>query len=291
MEREKQARDEHRKLMRNRPYWVRVVAANGGTEPSHEELLRTMPERMATQKQLCPRCHGSGYLHYDVPFDHPQFAKRVPCRCRESELETKRRERSQRLADLTTEMSEMTLATYNQACDPEAYAATMAFITGANAAGQVAPPWLYFEGNPGGGKTHLMAAIAHAYLERGERVMFRVVPKLLDWFRAGFKQNPSDDDDFQWRFDEVCNVPLLLLDDLGSEHNTPWSRERLFTLINHRYARNLRTVFSTNVGLSDADERIRSRIMDQAKCELVFTTDEDYRSRADRKQQRAKKGA
>jgi len=224
----------------------------------------------------CTACGDSGYLRADVAVGHPFFGKMFPCSCTTAKGLQRRQSHSQHLADLTPDMEAQTFATFNLDYDPEAYAAAWAFAHDADA-----PPWLYFEGPPGGGKTHLMAAIAHACLEQGETVMFRVVPKLMDWFKAGY-----DDDDFQQRFDEVCQIPVLLLDDLGSERTTGWTQERLFVLLNDRYAHRRRTVISTNCSLDAFDDRLRSRLSDYALCEAIFTTDKDYRSRPERRQQR-----
>lgn len=46
----------------------------------------------------------------------------------------------------------------------------------------------------------------------------------------------------------VCGVELLILDDLGMEKPTAWARERLTYVVNQRYAANLATVVSTNLG-------------------------------------------
>ena len=273
-ERKQQDRQKVLEARRTKPYYQRIAIVRGSA-PADEEFKVAEPYAPPDE---CPSCKGAGILA-------TPDGKLVPCECKRAEIEAKKISKAQRLADLTPEMAGMTFESFIAAYDPDAYAAALAFTYGVDAQGQPMPPWLYFEGKPGTGKTHLMAAIAHTCIARGEIVMFRVVPRLLNWFKQGFK---DDNEDYQWRFDEVCNVPVLLLDDIGSERRTDWSREQLFTLINHRYARNLRTVFSTNVSLEHLEDRIRSRIGDQAKCEIVFTTDTDYRARDERISERKK---
>ena len=84
----------------------------------------------------------------------------------------------------------------------------------------------------GVGKTHLAAAIAHEVLSRGHAVLFAVVPDLLDHLRTTF--GPHSTISYDEQFDFLRAVPLLTLDDLGTESATPWAREKLYQLINHR---------------------------------------------------------
>ncbi len=95
--------------------------------------------------------------------------------------------------------------------------------------------WLVLSGAYGCGKTHLAAAIANYQVTAGRlRPMFVVVPDLLDHLRASF--SPSSTTTLDKLFEQVKSAPLLILDDLGTESATPWAREKLFQLFNHRYA-------------------------------------------------------
>lgn len=127
--------------------------------------------------------------------------------------------------------------------------------------------WLMFTGGYGAGKTHLAAAIANYQAMRGYPAMFVVVPDLLDHLRAAF--SPDARTSFDQRFEEVRTAPLLVLDDLGTESATPWAREKLYQIINHRYVAKLPTVITTSVSPDDLDPRIRTRILDETRC-LIF---------------------
>ena len=124
-----------------------------------------------------------------------------------------------------------------------------------------------FTGGYGVGKTHLAAAIANYQAMRGYPAMFVVVPDLLDHLRAAF--SPDARTSFDQRFEEVRTAALLVLDDLGTESATPWAREKLYQIINHRYVAKLPTVITTSVSPDDLDPRIRTRILDETRC-LVF---------------------
>lgn len=141
--------------------------------------------------------------------------------------------------------------------------------------------WLVLTGPYGSGKTHLAAAIANHRAGEGFPVMFVVVPDLLDHLRATF--SPDSTTRYDQRFEEVRTVPLLVLDDLGTQATTPWVREKLYQLLNHRYNAALPTVITTADRLDQIDERLRTRMLDQRLCDLRHITAPAFRGGRPRK--------
>ncbi|MEK6256156.1 MAG: ATP-binding protein [Chloroflexota bacterium] len=126
--------------------------------------------------------------------------------------------------------------------------------------------WLVFTGGYGSGKTHLAASIANYQGELGSAPLFVMVPDLLDHLRATF--NPNNPVSYDRRFDEIRTTPLLIMDDLGTQSMTPWVREKLYQLFNHRYHAELPTVITTADSLEEMDARIRSRMLDGRLCKI-----------------------
>jgi DNA replication protein DnaC len=87
------------------------------------------------------------------------------------------------------------------------------------------------------------------------------VPEFLDHLRSTF--SPNSQVTFDQRFDEVKTIPVLILDDLFTQQMTPWVREKLHQLFNHRYENELPTVITTSDTLENMDARIRSRLNDR----------------------------
>lgn len=130
-------------------------------------------------------------------------------------------------------------------------------------------------GKSGLGKTFLMHAMANRMIERGLNVLVISAYQFVESARKSyFDQEDS--------MDELMNVPILMMDDLGSE---PLIRnitvELLFNLVNERMIRGRATVFSTNLKLEELreryTERIVSRISDPSTSLVIALEGKDLR--------------
>jgi len=140
--------------------------------------------------------------------------------------------------------------------------------------------WLVMMSGSDRGKSHLLAAICHRWLDGGRPARYAYVPDLLDDLRRGFRG--EGDQSFDARWDFFRNVPLLALDDLGVENKTPWVQERLDTLIDHRLMHELALVVTTNLPMEDLPFRIRSRL--QREGRVVYIRAHEYHTRLDRRE-------
>lgn len=248
----------------------RATVGRPSADERHLSLVQPAPVETPLPEGVCPLCRGAGYLRIDVPFGHRSFGKAVPCECKERELEQKRREELWRLSSLDA-FQDMIFENFNPKVPGTREAWEIARRYAENPEG-----WLLFSGQCGSGKTHLAAAIANIQFQQGTLVLFAVVPKLLDHLRGAFA--PTSGTTYDAIFDKVCEAGMLVLDDLGAEHSTPWAQEKLFQIINHRYMYQLPTVITTNLDLiNDLDDRVRSRLTDISTVRHVRLSATDYR--------------
>ena len=225
----------------------------------------------------CPYCHGMGYVRYNVAEDHPHFGKVFDCECRQSQANAERLAYLRKLGGLQ-HLADKTFETFNLEGVASGHQQNLeAAYQRALAYAQNPDGWLLLMGGYGCGKTHLAAAIANYQLEQGRRMLFVTAPDLLDHLRSSFGLSPYDDESYSSRFEEVRDVPLLILDDLGIESPTPWAMEKLYQIVNHRYNARMPTVITTNHTLDELEMRLRSRLSDLAVSEQVTITAPDYR--------------
>lgn len=124
---------------------------------------------------------------------------------------------------------------------------------------------LLFTGNTGLGKSFLSSCIANELLKKGKTVLYQTAPVMLDTimdYRFG-KANTSKD-----IYDNLLNVDLLIIDDLGTECINNMKFSELFNIINTRLLnskKTTKTIISTNLSLDNLfatyDERIVSRLV------------------------------
>ena len=147
--------------------------------------------------------------------------------------------------------------------------------------------WLTMFGETGVGKTHLAVAIAAEQIEKGRSVFFFFVPELLDYLRHSF--NPDSKLTYDNLFEEVKTAPLLILDDLGQEHSSPWANEKLYQIIVHRHNARLPTVVTSMIDFTRERGPVGSRVQDHMVGEMIRIDATDYRNR-DRRRPRARRG-
>jgi len=239
-----------------------------GTTPAQSDLLGD-PD--------CPHCQGLGYLRAEVPVGHPDFGKILSCTCRQAQVSQQVHRRLYSLSNLD-ELRHLTFDNFK----PRGFIGLSSYQADSielayNQAQQFAKSqqgWLLLEGLYGSGKTHLAAAVANFAVGLGVPTLFLTVPDLLDALRFSYEDPEST---FEQRFEEIRQIPLLVLDDFGTQNATSWAQEKLFQIVNYRYINRLPLVVTTNLALEEIEERIRSRLMDPELVTRVEITAPDYR--------------
>lgn len=98
-------------------------------------------------------------------------------------------------------------------------------------------------GGVGTGKTHLAASIVNLLLDKGIPVLFGTYIEHLEKLRQEFNTNGE-----RTYLARMKSVPLLVLDDVGKEKQSDWTRQVMFDVINHRYEHMAPLVITTNLG-------------------------------------------
>ena len=218
--------------------------------------------------EICPICKGAGFVHPALDSGKVDFSRVVPCKCSKGELRKKKTEYLEKYSNLGA-LAQLTFdnlsakgkaaIAISQEHFAQVYQAAKAFAE--NPEG-----WLVFLGPSGSGKTHLACAIANHRLSLGEPVFYIGAADLLDHLRSAF--SPTSDTSYDEMFEQVKNVPLLVLDDLALGTATTWAKEKLEQLLQHRFNTRLATVITTDVPLERMDERLRGHLANNEFCQV-----------------------
>lgn len=238
--------------------------------------LRSSPPALAkplTKNYACKICLDTGFVHPLMGNGKPDYSRVAPCKCQEEEIRLRKQLHLLRLCELPAGSEKLTLDSFDAYDWPLSVAK--------DAALQLSEPgglkWLVLMAGPDRGKTHLAVAICRVWLDRGEPARYAYVPLLLDELRRGFSREASESYDQQFEF--FCNVPLLVLDDLGVEKSTDWVSEKLDTIVDYRYIRGLPLVVTTNKPMDELPVRIASRLQRFQPGKILVLDVAEYRLR------------
>lgn len=133
---------------------------------------------------------------------------------------------------------------------------------------------LIISGGVGTGKTHLAAAIANYLVGKGIPALFATFGEHLESIKEEF-----DYTDRREYLSKMKNTPMLIIDDLGQENSTDWSRQILFDVFNYRYEHKYPMVITTNLEDKMLREHLGEALFSRAceVCSMVKTSGRDHR--------------
>jgi DNA replication protein DnaC len=122
-------------------------------------------------------------------------------------------------------------------------------------------------GPPQMGKTHLVVGVLKAlYREKKVRGFFFDTKEML--FQLRFYAG-SQEDKYSRLLKFLMTLPVLALDDLGSERLSDWSIEVISLLITHRYNHQLSTLITTNYQLKKSEEELLASLEERLSPGVV----------------------
>jgi DNA replication protein DnaC len=243
---------------------TRINSAKANTDTSsNDKREEESPE------VICPVCKGARFVHPLLSSGLPDYSRIVPCRCVEQDTDTKRQTRLQKYSNLGR-LSRFTFTNLNpdgKIKDADGQEQFHLIYDAAKNFAREPKGWLVITGPSGSGKTHLAVAIANECIARKIPAFYVTTPDLLDHLRASF--SPGSELAYDEFFEQVRNAPLLILDDLGAQSSTPWAKEKLDQLLNHRYTSQIPTVIVSITPIEELEDRVRSRLTNTDFCRLV----------------------
>jgi len=143
----------------------------------------------------------------------------------------------------------------------------------------------------GTGKSTIACAIALEFIVQRLKEDYRQgkrTPQLVKFvniadFLEDLRKGMNDSDAAQVAIGTTAtlkSVPLLIMDDIGAEKVSEWTRERLLNIISERYGSERSIIFTSNLAPQEIEmmlgSRVRSRI-EGMSVPIEFTGKTDFR--------------
>lgn len=203
--------------------------------------------------KMCGKCHTRKQTVFEVKGLIPRTVVSCMCKCaqeqQQREGEARKREEAKERIEKMRERG-FADAQYRQctfaaddAKESKASAFCRAYVNDwqwvqENNAG------IMLYGEVGGGKTFLAGCIANALIDKGVPVMMTSITRLTAAMQENYNENRAR------ILHEIASIPLLVLDDVGVERNTPYAMEQAYEIINARYKAGKPLVVTTNLTMT-----------------------------------------
>lgn len=234
--------------------------------------LRTKPLQHSGQEELfeeiCPKCGGDGFVLSYIDECGNEVYK--PCECRTVKL----MENKLQMASIPREFSGYTVDSFDLKFYKSADAqekADMAKLLCTNYVKDFlnireSGKGLYLYSRiKGSGKTRMAVSIANDIITRYRiSAKFATTIQLLDEIKKTWDKPEGGSE--QNLLQEIIDVPVLVLDDIGVEKMSPWVNEKFYSILNGRMIQKQITIFTSNCVIEQLafDERIINRIQKMA---------------------------
>lgn len=114
---------------------------------------------------------------------------------------------------------------------------------------------LLFMGNAGLGKTHLTLAMVSGVIEKGYMPFYASAENLFSVIEAEKFSGEG-----RGNYESILNSDLLVIDDLGTEMATSFTKSALYNIINTRMLSRKPTIINTNLSMKQLEERYTPRV-------------------------------
>ncbi len=221
-----------------------------------EEMAAILRKAGCTQgsfapQYTCPHCEDTGYKDGHVCACYNQLMREEACK---------------RLSSLSamklTDFADISLDYYDNHVDErmgvsprEQMRGILDYCRSYARAFTPNAPSLLLTGATGTGKTHLSLAIAKEVTARGFHVVYGSIQPLLRRLENEHFGRAEGDSERQ-----LLDCDLLILDDLGMEFDSPFTRACLYNILNARLLEGKPTIISTNLSFAAIAERYGDQI-------------------------------
>jgi len=216
------------------------------------------------EEARCEICRDTGWVHPLKPDGKADYSTIKPCQCQRKALLHQYADTS----GVPEEKRSKCFENFVPTIPPADFNAITNF-----AQGKASFKLLLIFGDTGNGKTHLAYSAVVEACKRGVAAKYIEATKMFLAVRAMYDNERRVEDPAE-RF-KAC--PFLVIDDVGGEKETDWTRAMLEEIIDHRYSHELCTMVTTNKSPTNLPEPVQSRFKDSELSRVIHNAAPDYR--------------
>ncbi|HLG26446.1 MAG TPA: primosomal protein DnaI [Paenisporosarcina sp.] len=177
-------------------------------------------------------------------------------RCRQKIIEDERREVSAMISSMHMPKdvlkARLATVTYDHNTRVNLGTAANTFMEELKTTGKLPSKGFYIYGEFGVGKSYVLGALANELAEQKIKTVLVYVPEFLREMKHAIQ-----DQSLQEKVDYVKKAPVLMLDDLGAETLSTWTRDEILgTVLHYRMAENLPTFITSNFDYDGLEEHL-----------------------------------
>lgn len=129
---------------------------------------------------------------------------------------------------------------------------------------------LYLHGSFGSGKTYLVAALLNELAKKNYKTVIMYYPEMLSRLKSTFD---NTEESYNEVFDKIKTCDILLIDDIGAETVTNWSRDEILgTIFQYRMEHELSTFLTSNLTIEELETHLSlaKNNMDKVKARRII---------------------
>ncbi len=215
-----------------------------------------------TQSHDCETCENVGSCHNIMKGYVPNLTiirgsiDLDYVRCRQKIVEDERRHVSAMISSMHMPkdvlQARLSTVTYDHNTRIHLGTAANTFMEEVKSTGQLPSKGFYIYGEFGVGKSYVLGALANELAEQKIKTVLVYVPEFLREMKHAIQ-----DQSLQEKVDYVKKAPVLMLDDLGAETLSSWTRDEILgTVLHYRMAENLPTFITSNFDYDGLEEHL-----------------------------------
>lgn len=129
---------------------------------------------------------------------------------------------------------------------------------------------LYLHGSFGSGKTYIVAALLNEFAKKNYKTVLMYYPEMLNKLKSTFD---NTNESFSEMLETIKKCDFLLIDDIGAESVSTWSRDEILgTILQYRMENKLTTFFTSNLTIDELETNlsITKNNVDKVKARRII---------------------